>query len=129
MTRVLVVHHDQDMGDQEADSLRGAGYEVEQCAGPTFGPCPILHGRPCFAVEQADVLVYDVWASGDTNTERDLIELLREQHPRIPIVLTAPGMEFDWVETSGLHGVTPLVGPASGERLGQAIGEALTSVA
>ena len=129
MTRVLVVHHDQDMGDQEADSLRRAGYEVEQCAGPTFGPCPILHGRPCPAVEQADVLVYDVWASGDTNTERDLIELLREQHPRIPIVLTAPGMEFDWVETSGLHGVTPLVGPASGERLGQAIGEALASVA
>lgn len=129
MTRVLVVHHDQDMADQEADSLRRFGYEVQQCAGPTFGPCPILHGKPCLAVEGADVLVYDVWASGDTDSERDLIEQLREQHPQIPIVLTSPGMAFDWVETSGLHGVTSLVGPASGERLRVAIQEALGSVA
>jgi len=129
MIRVLVVHHDQDVADQEADSLRRFGYEVQQCAGPTFGPCPILHGQPCVAVEQADVLVYDVWASGDTQSERDLIEQLREQHPRIPIVLTSPGMAFDWVETSGIHGVTSLVGPASGEQLRAAIGQALASVA
>jgi hypothetical protein len=34
MRRALVVHHDIDMGDQEADSLRRLGYVVEQLAVP-----------------------------------------------------------------------------------------------
>jgi hypothetical protein len=40
MTRVLVVHHDLDLADQEAESLRRFGYEVIECAGPTRNPCP-----------------------------------------------------------------------------------------
>jgi DNA-binding response OmpR family regulator len=128
MTRVLVVHHDTDMADQEVDSLRRSGYVVQQCAGPMFGPCPILAGRPCPAVGEADVLVYDVWASGDSDSGRQLIEDLREQHPEIPIVLTAPGMMLDWVETSGLHAVVPLVGLPTGVRLRAAVAEALASV-
>jgi DNA-binding NtrC family response regulator len=128
MAHVLVVHHDADMADQEVDSLRRAGFAVQQCAGPMYGPCPILAGRPCPAVEEADVLVYDVWASGDSDSGRQLIEELREQHPEIPVVLTAPGMELDWVETSGLHAVVPLVGLPSGPRLRAAVEEALASV-
>jgi len=128
MTRVLVVHHDADMADQEVDSLRRAGFVVQQCAGPMFGPCPILAGRPCSAVDEAEVLVYDVWAGGGSDTGRQLIESLREQHPEIPIVLTAPGMELDWVETSGLHAVVPLVGIPTGARLRAAVAEALSSV-
>jgi DNA-binding NtrC family response regulator len=127
MTHVLVVHHDLDIADQEADSLRRAGYSVEQCAGPSFGPCPIMYGRPCPAVEHADVLVYDVWSSGDSDSERQLIEELREQHPEIPIVVTAPGMALDWVETSGVHAVVPLVGAPTAERLKAAIEQALAS--
>jgi hypothetical protein len=46
-------------------------------------------------------------------------------HPEIPIVLTAPGMELDWVETEGVHKVVPLVGPPTAERLDAAIKEAL----
>ena len=125
MTRVLVVHHDPDMADQEADSLRRMGYSVDQCAGPTYGPCPILNGLPCVAAETADVLVYDIWASGDPDSARQLIEQLREFHPTVPIVLTAPGMQMDWVATTGLHAVTPLVGAITGERLGAAIEQAL----
>jgi DNA-binding NtrC family response regulator len=128
MAHVLVVHHDADMADQEVDSLRRAGFAVQQCAGPMYGPCPILAGRPCPAVEEAEVLVYDVWASGDSDSGRQLIEELREQHPEIPVVLTAPGMELDWVETSGLHAVVPLVGLPSGPRLRAAVEEALASV-
>jgi hypothetical protein len=116
------------MADQEVDSLRRAGFAVQQCAGPMYGPCPILAGRPCPAVEEAEVLVYDVWASGDSDSGRQLIEELREQHPEIPVVLTAPGMELDWVETSGLHAVVPLVGLPSGPRLRAAVEEALASV-
>lgn len=127
MTHVLVVHHDMDMADQEVDWLRRAGYSVEQCAGPSYGPCPILHGLPCPAVERADVLVYDIWASGDSESERELIERLRELHPNTPIVLTAPGIEFDWVVATGEHAVTELVGAPSAMRLLAAAESALES--
>jgi hypothetical protein len=46
-------------------------------------------------------------------------------HPETPIVLTAPGMELDWVETEGPHKVVPLVGAPTAERLDTAIREAL----
>jgi hypothetical protein len=129
MTRVLVVHHDPDMADQESEWLRRFGHDVVECSGPTYGPCPVLSNRPCAAVEDADVLVYDTWASGDSATERMLIERLRDLHPGIPIVLTSPGLEFDWVETSGAHNVVPLDGALSAARLADAVDRALSSVA
>jgi DNA-binding NtrC family response regulator len=126
MTRVLVVHHDLAIGDQEADSLRRAGYEVEQCQGPIGGaPCPVIAGRTCPAADRADVLVYDVWATGESDGGRTLIEHLRELYPDVPVVLTAPGMELEWVETSGPHRVVPLVGPPTADRLDRAIRRAL----
>ncbi|MFZ5855037.1 MAG: hypothetical protein ACOYXS_11185 [Chloroflexota bacterium] len=129
MTRVLVVHHDLAIGDQEADSLRRAGYEVEQCQGPIGGaPCPVIAGRTCPAADRADVLVYDVWATGESDGGQKLIEGLRELYPDVPVVLTAPGMELDWVETSGPHRVVPLVGPPTAARLGEAIKRALSAV-
>jgi hypothetical protein len=73
-------------------------------------------------------MVYDVWATGDTETEKRLIERLREVHPDIPIVLTAPGVEFDWVETDGKHGVVTLEGALSAAVLRKAVVTALESV-
>lgn len=127
MTTVLVVHHDVDVADQQADSLRRQGYAVLQCSGPTAGPCPVMAGRPCEWVERADVLLYDVWATGEPGGSRQLIEQLRDLHPEIPIVLGAPGMELSWVETAGIHRVTPLVGGANGVQLAAAVESALTS--
>jgi hypothetical protein len=71
------------------------------------------------------VLVYDVWSTMETGSGRSLIESLREMHPEIPIVLTAPGMELDWVEVEGAHKVVPLVGIPTAEKLDAAIKEAL----
>lgn len=127
MTRVLVVHHDPDIADHQADSLRRAGYSVVQCAGPMHGPCPVAAGRPCIAVDEADVLVYDVWSTGESDGGRNLIERLREQHPEIPVVLSAPGLELDWVETTGIHAVVPLVGQPGGAELREAVSAALAS--
>ena len=124
MTRILVVNHDIDLADQEADSLRRSGFEVMQCSGPTGFACPILRGDPCPAVDRADVLIYDVWASGEMGGARALIDGLRSLHPDVPLVLTAPGLELDWVQTEGPHAVTPLVGIPTGERLRAAIDEA-----
>jgi hypothetical protein len=128
MTRVLVVHHDIDLADQEVDGLRRLGYDPIQCAGPSVHSCPVMRGLPCPDVEQADVLVYDVWSTTDSDGGRSLIQGLREMYPDIPIVLTAPGIELDWVETEGAHRVIPLVGALSAERLDIAIQEALRPV-
>jgi DNA-binding NtrC family response regulator len=125
MTHVLVVHHDVDVADVEVDELRRAGYVVEQCSGPTAGPCPVLRRAPCWMAERADVLIYDVWASGDDG--RTLIEDLREVHPDKPVVLTSLGMEPDWVVDEGIHGVTPMTGAPTQKRLVEAVERALAT--
>jgi DNA-binding response OmpR family regulator len=127
MTTVLVVNHDLDVADQQADSLRRQGYAVLQCSGPTAGPCPVMSGRPCEWVERADVLLYDVWATGEPGGARQLIEQLRELHPQVPIVLSAPGLELSWVETKGRHRITPLIGRANGVQLAAVVQAALAS--
>ena len=127
MVRVLVVHHDIDMADQETDSLRRLGYDVEQCWGPSSYACPVLRGEPCAAVERADVLLYDVWSTSESAGSRTLVQNLRDAHPETPVVLTAPGMELDWVEVEGRHKVVPLVGVPTATRLDEAIREALAA--
>ena len=124
MTRVLVVNHDTDLADQEVDSLRRRGFEVRECLGPVGAKCPILRGSPCELAAWADVLVYDAWATGDPDGAKALIEGLREIHPDIPVVLSASGIEPDWIEIAGPHGITPLVGAPSGPRLAAAVEQA-----
>jgi hypothetical protein len=125
MTRVIVVHHNLDLAGQEADSLRRFGYDVIECGGPTRNLCPVVAGRPCDLVERADVLVYDVWASGDAEGARTLIEKIRDIHPDTPVVLTSPGPELSWEEHSGPHQVTTLLGQPTGARLHEAIQAAI----
>lgn len=125
--RILLVHHDIDTADQQADSLRQQGYVVEQCSGPGSYACPVMRGDPCPAVERADVLVYDVWSTGESDGGKRLIEGLRDLYPDKPVILTAPGMELDWVETQGPHAVVPLVGMATGQRLKAAVDQALST--
>ena len=125
MTRVLVIHHDIDLADQEADSLRRRGFDVRQCMGPIGTSCPILSGLRCELAEEADVLVYDAFVTGEPEGAQALIEGMRDMHPQVPVVLVASGMEPEWMETAGVHGVTPLVGNPTGERLAAAIEQAL----
>ena len=127
MTRVLVVNHDIDLADQEVDSLRRRGYDVKLCLGPIGAHCPILANHPCELTEWADVLVYDAWATGEPEGARQLIEGLRAAHPNVPIILSATGMEPDWIETTGPLGITPLVGSPTGERLAAAIEASLAA--
>jgi DNA-binding NarL/FixJ family response regulator len=75
--------------------------------------------------EEADVLVYDAWVTGEPDGAQQLIEGLREIHPNVPVVLVASGMQPDWIQTAGRYRVTPLVGAATGERLAAAIEQAI----
>jgi hypothetical protein len=126
MTRVLVVNHDTDLADQEVDSLRRRGYEVMECLGPIGASCPILSDIPCELAEWADVMVYDAWATGEPEGAKALIEGLRQLHATVPIVLSAPGIEPDWIDLAGPNRITPLVGSPTGERLAEAIELALS---
>ncbi len=130
MTRVLVVHHDIDLADQEVDSLRRRGYDVAQCDGPigAVHGCPVLNGRSCELAASADVLVYDAFATGEPEGAQRLIDGLREVHPDVPVVLLASGIEPDWAEIAGAHRVTMLVGQPTGERLAGAIEQAVSGV-
>jgi hypothetical protein len=127
MTRALIVHHDIDLADQEVESLRRLGYEVEQCSGPTANTCPILNGGECFLADEADVMVYDAWASGDIEGSAELIMGLRKAHPEIPIVLTTPSVGFAW-EPLNDPGVVELQGQPTGANLHAAIQQALAGV-
>ncbi len=129
MTRVLVVNHDTDLADMEVDSLRRRGYEVRECVGPVGDHCPVLAGHPCDFVGWAEVVVYDAWATGEPEGAQGLIEGLRRLHPDVPIVLSAPGIEPGWIETSGANRVTPLVGSPVGQRLAEAVEAALATPA
>lgn len=123
--RVLVVHRSEGVAVAEADALSNHGYEVEMCSGPAYYACPVLRGERCRAVENADVLVYDVWATTESESGRRLIEGLREFYPEIPVVVTVPGILLNWMETDGPHKVTPLTGVPTAARLDEAIREAL----
>ncbi len=125
MTRVLVVNHDRDLADEEVEALRRRGYEVKLCLGPIGAMCPVLSHMGCELAEWADVMVYDAWATGEPDGAAALIAGLRDLHPDVPIVLSASGMEPDWVELAGPHRVTPLVGAPTGDRLASAIEAAL----
>ena len=127
MTRALVVHHDIDLADQEVDSLRRLGYEVEQCSGPTANSCPIFNGQKCGLAEEVDVMVYDAWASGDIDGSAELIAGLRQIHPTVPIVLTVSGPGYSW-EPSADPGVVELQGQPTGARLHEAIQVAIAGV-
>lgn len=129
MTRVLVVHHDIDLADQEVESLRRLGYDVTQCSGPTANTCPILNGRPCQLAEDADVMVYDSWASGDLDGSSRLVEGLRRAHPRVPIVLTFPGIGLTGLDDAPAGGVVTLLGQPTGANLQAAIRRAIDGIA
>lgn len=128
MTRALIVHHDIDLADQEVESLRRLGYQVEQCSGPTANTCPILNGGICAMAARSDVLVYDAWASGDTDGSAELIDGLRRVYPDVPIVLTYPGIALDDNEDRPAEGVVTMTGQPTGANLHLAIQRAMASL-
>ena len=129
MTRVLVVHHDIDVADQEVDSLRRFGYTVTQCSGPTANTCPILNGGRCQFADNADVMVYDAWASGDSDGSTQLIQGLRRIHPQVPIVLTFPGLGLADFDDAPEHGIVTMFGQPTGANLHDAIRRAIDAMA
>jgi hypothetical protein len=56
--RVLLEHADVDVREPLAHALTERGYDVVTCPGPHGGrTCPVLHDRPCYALDDADAVV------------------------------------------------------------------------
>ena len=125
MTRVLVVHHDIELADQEVDSLRRLGYEPVECSGPQDSACPVLRGEDCPDVADADVLVYDAFSTNDPASRQQLVDNLVRMYPSTPIVITTLGMELQLSATEVAGKVVALVGAPTAEKLDAAIKEAL----
>ena len=64
---VLVVEADDGARERLGEALEGAGYQVIGCPGPTAPDYTCIGGREsyCPLVEQADVVVLDLWLAGD----------------------------------------------------------------
>ena len=87
---------------------------VEQCSGPTANTCPVLNGGTLRARRTLRRLVYDAWASGDSDGSTELIADLRRVHPDVPIVLTFPGVGLSGFDDEPTHGVVALEGQPTG---------------
>ena len=100
MTKVLVVHHDIDLADQEVESSAGTATSWSS-SGPTANTCPT--GAPVRWRHAPDV-----WRGGDADGSMELIADLRRVHPEVPIVLTFPGVGLSGFDDEPTHGVVPL---------------------
>ena len=88
----------------DLEVMRGSGHEVVVCHGP--GPntlCPLLAGRGCEMLEEADGVVYQF--DLDRPQHRDILAAYKEALPEdIPIrVAVVAGQEARYEEL--LHGV------------------------
>lgn len=73
-----------------------AGFDVAVCTGPTDGrECPVLSGRPCALMAEADVVLFGLGATdgvgsrmlaaaADSSGTPTVVEVSRGDHPELP---------------------------------------------
>ena len=91
------------------------------------------HGPVSVQAGAGKNISYTVRVSVRARTEAEARIVMQRYNVRLTpqgewVVLTAPGMELDWVVTTGPHRVVPLVGVPTAERLATAIDEAMATV-
>ncbi len=99
--RVLLVEPHGAGPRSEETNLRAAGYDVATCPGPIggpdrfpFGECPMLHGKACSLVEQADAVVFGLEL--DDPASRRLLRAYRERRPAMALCVCTSDREADW---------------------------------
>ena len=75
---VLLVNPDAEILDEDRKRLESSSIEPLVCLGPEKkGGCPLLSGRPCPKLIQAEVVFLDL--DLEVKAHRDLLALYREQ--------------------------------------------------
>ncbi|MDW3220434.1 MAG: hypothetical protein R8F63_17635 [Acidimicrobiales bacterium] len=87
--RVLVEHHDPNVGLAVGDLLASEGYEVATCGGPADRrPCPLSRGDRCGRTAEADVVLFGLEVEDEL--DRDVLARLKTAMPDTPIVVEIP---------------------------------------
>jgi len=93
MPRVAVEIQGAQLADAVQRILRAEGYQVAVCGGPSIfpdGQCPLVEGRGCPMVEQADVIVHALGVEDPEGVA--VLEAHEEAHPGIRrVVVVGPG--------------------------------------
>ena len=88
-TRVLIEHHDPNVGVAIGNLLAAEGYAVATCCGPTDRhPCPLSNGADCREVDEADVVLFGLEVEDEV--DRDVLAGLKASVPNTPIVVEIP---------------------------------------
>lgn len=119
MARVLVECGNALVTMDRVEALQAAGHEVTTCSGPDHHDCPVLAGRPCHAVANADVVVSCL---GDKTLRVALAtELL---HPDSPVIAVLTG-ELTSDVVNAVDGVAVVPAGIDDDALAAAVQEAL----
>lgn len=87
--RILIEHHDANVGVAIGNLLASEGYEVSTCTGPSERrPCPVADGTPCARVEEADLVLFGLEVEDEI--DRQVLAGLKASVPHIPIVVEIP---------------------------------------
>jgi pyridoxal/pyridoxine/pyridoxamine kinase len=89
MARILVECGNALVAMDRVEALHAAGHQVATCPGPNHNDCPVLSGRPCDAVADADVVVSSL---GDKTLRVALATKI--VHPDKQIVAILTGSEI-----------------------------------
>lgn len=94
-----------------ARAFTEAGYDVARCAGPieNGGPCPLVAGRGCDAVESADAVVNLLGLR--TAACEDVLRAVREVAPHTHLVAQATAIDRDVLEPVLTETVCSVVSP------------------
>src|ERR1035437_2190251 len=95
MKTIVVVQRLSNFGDDFADTLTDAGYQVRMCGGPR-APGYVCLGqtmKDCPLWEKSDLMIYDPWIQ--TNPRHfgsgTILKLEHERHPDRPVLVWGSG--------------------------------------
>lgn len=87
--RVLIEHHDPNVGVAIGNLLVAEGYAVATCLGPDERrPCPLSRHEECREVTDADVVLFGLEVEDEV--DRDVLAGLKASVPNTPIVVEIP---------------------------------------
>jgi hypothetical protein len=91
--RVLIEHVDLDVREPLAHALDERGYDVVTCAGPSRElSCPVLHGRPCYALDDTDAVITGL---AYTTEGRAIAEHIARDRPELPLLIEGTPTMFE----------------------------------
>jgi hypothetical protein len=119
MARILVECGNALVAMDRVEALEARGHEVTTCQGPNHNDCPVLSGKPCDAVADADVVVSCL---GDRTLQVALATKL--VHPEQPVIAILTGSEISEI-VRAVDGIAVVPSGADDPALATAVEEAL----